>query len=154
MNKKAAEIAMPLLVLIMFILSLSALVAFVAFDNEFEGNSDKLSNMVSNLETAEQFSKQNIGALTTYAIKTSPKSPKEKLISLIQKNNLVLKNAKEIFLKIENNNFELEKTENNFKLEISPTEIIIQSDENTISRNVSICLEFDKAGNYLNDCEN
>ncbi|MEK6854954.1 MAG: hypothetical protein AABX73_01915 [Nanoarchaeota archaeon] len=154
-NKKA-DVPITLVLIVAFALSIIALISFATFNSELTTQSQDLSDMLFEINLAHDYIAEKAKLISEEAINSCPACDnidlKESFKSSAETQNFKISNIGNFFGKIRNNEFQFEQLDNTYTLKIE--NIILQSErnDNKISREFSICMEFNKNGKYSKNC--
>ncbi|MDO8459812.1 MAG: hypothetical protein Q7S74_01760 [Nanoarchaeota archaeon] len=158
MNRKG-DISLILLVLVAIVLSVTALFSFASFSNSFKGDSKDRTSIITNLIFSENYGKENLKFLAQQSIvcSTPPEicslpDVKSRLQTFAQNKADVYEGAKPIFGKVIRGEFDFQSMNSIYKLEIKDISLDAKAGSNEISRQLTICMQFNNKGEYIADC--
>jgi hypothetical protein len=149
MNKKG-DLARILLPILAFALSLMAIVAILISNSNLEEKSSEVSNLISKIETNEQYMFEISKFIVKKSFNSNP--TKETIQALALERSPTFEGTENFLGKLQRGEFQFTLSESIYVLEVPSIILKSQEGENSIERNMKLCLQFDSKGNYLNAC--
>ncbi len=155
MNKKG-DVPTLLLIIVALALSLATILGLLTFDNNRNQQSIQFSEITSDIEFKQQYITASIKLLAKQSITQT--NPEQAFQDLANKKEFIYPGTENFFGKIRRHTpstkeFTLTKNENNnYVFQMQDIKITSKKADNSITRTLNLCFEFNSNGEFLNSC--